>query len=119
MTSSTATTFDADAKRPSSSPSRSAIHAGDSLLAALSLARHTTCKTSAKAIWDSVGSARSPQRLRDDIEHARLFSLVMEGAALTYNLMLAEPRRRPPISRTPTRLASTATGELVGGGRTR
>lgn len=62
--------------------------APDSLLAAC-LTPQATRKASAKAPWD-MGTDLLPQRLRDDIEHARLFSLVMEGAALLYNRMLAE-----------------------------
>lgn len=62
--------------------------APDSLLAAC-LTPQTTRKASAKAPWD-IGTDQLPQRLRDDMEHARLFSLVMEGAALLYNRLLAE-----------------------------
>jgi hypothetical protein len=31
-----------------------------------------------------------PSTLRDEVEHARLFSLAMHGAALLYNLLMAE-----------------------------
>jgi len=62
--------------------------APSSLLAAC-LTPQTTRKASAKAPWE-IGTGAVPQRLRDDIEHARLYSLVMEGAALLYNRLLAE-----------------------------
>lgn len=50
-------------------------------------------------LWDDVPFAwahpalpHAPLRLRDLVEHARLFSSVMHGAALLYNLMLAQRR---------------------------
>ena len=65
------------------------LHVGDSLLARC-LAPGISRVKKAKAIWDLGGLDTLDAELRGDIEHARLFALVMEGAALTYNLMLAE-----------------------------
>nr|MBA2253508.1 hypothetical protein [Chloroflexota bacterium] len=45
---------------------------------------------SSRAPWELGGIERLDQTLRDDIEDARRFSLVMEGAAFAYNLMMAE-----------------------------
>ncbi|MBK9547099.1 MAG: hypothetical protein IPO51_14885 [Dehalococcoidia bacterium] len=45
---------------------------------------------SARTIWGLGGLETLEPKLREDIEHARRFALVMEGAVLTYNLMLAE-----------------------------
>lgn len=41
-------------------------------------------------IWELPFLDRVPARLRAEIEHARLFALVMHGAGLAYNLLLAE-----------------------------
>ena len=82
------TTFDLTATEADFLTERIRRSAPDSLLAAC-LTPQTTRKASAKAPWD-LGTDALPQRLRDDIEHARLFSLVMEGAALLYNRLLAE-----------------------------
>jgi hypothetical protein len=43
--------------------------------------------------WDVEGSMAIPPKLREVLHHARLFSTTMNGAALLYNLMLAEKRR--------------------------
>jgi Family of unknown function (DUF6361) len=40
--------------------------------------------------WDHPALPGLPEKLRDQVEHARNFSEVMHGAALLYNLMLAE-----------------------------
>ena len=82
------TTFDLTATEADFLIERVRRSAPDSLLAAC-LTPQTTRKASAKAPWD-IGTNQLPQRLLDDLEHARLFSLVMEGAALLYNRMLAE-----------------------------
>ena len=82
------TTFDLTATEADFLIERVRRSAPDSLLAAC-LTPQTTRKSSAKAPWE-IGTDTVPQRLRDDIEHARLFSLVMEGAALLYNRLLAE-----------------------------
>jgi hypothetical protein len=83
-----ATTFDLTAAEADFLIERVRRSAPDSLLAAC-LTPQTTRKASAKAPWE-IGTGTLPQQLRDDIEHARLFSLVMEGAALLYNRLLAE-----------------------------
>lgn len=40
--------------------------------------------------WEHPALVDAPRVLRDDIQHAQCFSLTMHGAALLYNLMLAE-----------------------------
>ncbi len=40
--------------------------------------------------WEHPQVAECSRNVQDQLEHARLFSLVMHGAALLYNLMLAE-----------------------------
>ncbi len=83
-----ATTFDLTATEADFLIERVRRSAPDSLLAAC-LTPQTSRKSSAKAPWE-LGTGALPQRLHDDIEHARLYSLVMEGAALLYNRLLAE-----------------------------
>jgi hypothetical protein len=83
-----AATFDLTATEADFLTERIRRSAPDSLLAAC-LTPQTTRKAGAKAPWDLGTEALSP-RLREDIGHARLFSLVMEGAALLYNRLLAE-----------------------------
>lgn len=41
-------------------------------------------------VWELPVLDRVPSRLRGAVEHARLFALVMHGAGLAYNLLLAE-----------------------------
>jgi hypothetical protein len=41
-------------------------------------------------VWEQPVSRELPDRLREQLHHARLFSLLIHGAALLYNLMLAE-----------------------------
>ena len=64
-------------------------HAGDSLLARC-LSPSIRRVRSAKAIWDLGGLETLDEILKQDIEDARCFALLMSGAVLTYNLMLAE-----------------------------
>lgn len=64
-------------------------HAGDSLLARCLSPSIRRVRTAAH-IWDLGGLETLEDELRRDIEWARLFALLMDGAALTYNLMLAE-----------------------------
>jgi len=64
-------------------------HAGDSLLARC-LSPNIRRVKSAKAIWELGGLKTLDDQLRDAIEDARCFALVMDGAVLTYNLMLAD-----------------------------
>jgi hypothetical protein len=64
-------------------------HAGDSLLARC-LSPNIRRVKSAPAIWDLGGLETLDDQLRRDIEDARCFALLMDGAVLTYNLMLAE-----------------------------
>lgn len=40
--------------------------------------------------WQHAALATAPTDLRDTVEHARLFSLVVNGATLIYNLLIAE-----------------------------
>ena len=65
------------------------LHAGDSLLARC-LSPSIRRVRSAKAIWDLGGLETLDEILKQDIEDARRFALLMSGAVLTYNLMLAE-----------------------------
>jgi hypothetical protein len=62
--------------------------APDSLLA--HCVRSTQRLHRVEHVWELPFLDRVPQRLRDEVEHARLFALVMHGAGLAYNLMLAE-----------------------------
>ena len=64
-------------------------HASDSLLARCLSPRIRRVR-SATAIWDLGGLESLDDQLRRDIEDARRFALLMDGAVLTYNLMLAE-----------------------------
>jgi hypothetical protein len=64
-------------------------HAGESLLARCLSPAIRRLKT-ARAVWDLGGLETLPNDLQVDIEHARRFALVMEGAVRTYNLALAE-----------------------------
>lgn len=70
---------------------RLAVHAGDALLAYL--ATHGKPWQSTDFAWTHPQLAQFPSEARFQLEHARLFSTVMHGAALLYNLMLAELRR--------------------------
>jgi hypothetical protein len=63
--------------------------APDSLLAAC-LTPALRRQRRAWAPWDLGGLESLPPRLEGDIANARRFSLLMEGATLLYNLMLAE-----------------------------
>ncbi|MEP7378000.1 MAG: DUF6361 family protein [Chloroflexota bacterium] len=65
------------------------LNAGDSMLAACLSPSVRRVKT-APMIWDLGGLDTLDPELQLDIENARCFALVMEGAALTYNLMLAD-----------------------------
>jgi hypothetical protein len=47
--------------------------------------------------WDSKSISDLPSSLKEQLEHARNFSEVMHGAALLYNLMLAELRYWPKL----------------------
>ncbi len=82
------TTFDLTASESDFLSERLRRSAPDSLLAAC-VAGKTTGRAAAKAPWE-MGIGRLEESLCTDIEYARLFSLVMEGAALLYNLMLSE-----------------------------
>ena len=64
-------------------------HAGDSLLARC-LSPYIRRVRSATAIWDLGGLETLDGQLQQDIEDARRFALLMHGAVLTYNLVLAE-----------------------------
>lgn len=44
--------------------------------------------------WDDPASASAPPTVRGLLEHARLFSLTINGAALLYNLLLSEEYER-------------------------
>lgn len=85
----TATTFDLRAEDAEFLTEQIRHDAGDSLLARC-LAPSIRRVRSARAIWDLGGLDTLEDQLRNDIEDARRFALVMEGAVLTYNLMLAE-----------------------------
>ncbi|MEX2366919.1 MAG: DUF6361 family protein [Pseudohongiellaceae bacterium] len=55
------------------------------------LAEHHTANPSA-ILWEAPEALSAPRLIGDMLELARQFSLVMEGAPLLYNLMLAEKR---------------------------
>ena len=84
----TSTTFDLTATEADFLIERVRRSTPDSLLAAC-LTSQTTRKGTARAPWE-IGTDALPERLRHDIEHGRLYSLVMEGAALLYNRLMAE-----------------------------
>lgn len=63
-------------------------HAGGSLLAYLADARSPD--EDALFPWNHSLVSRAPAALREIVEHARCFSETMRGAALLYNLLLAE-----------------------------
>ena len=61
----------------------------DSLLTHLAkFGRHADCEF----VWEHPGYASFPDATRRLVKHAEVFSAVMHGAALLYNLMLAEQR---------------------------
>jgi hypothetical protein len=62
--------------------------AGSLLAQGLSWSRSRLRRT--KHPWDVADDPDLPEALRRDLAHARNFSLVMEGAALLYNLQMAE-----------------------------
>ena len=72
--------------------------APDSLLA--HCARSTQKLNRVDAIWELPILDRIPALLRQEIEHARLFSLVMYGAGLSYNLLLSERAVKLEITET-------------------
>ena len=84
----TEATFDLTAVESDFLSERIQRSAPDSLLAAC-VAGKTTGRGAAKAPWE-MGIGSLADSLRADIEHARLFSQVIEGATLLYNLMLSE-----------------------------
>ena len=64
------------------------LHSG-TLLAELA-ARAEPLDLGAGKPWDLAARSGLPPKIRQQLHHARLFSLVQHGAALLYNLMLAE-----------------------------
>lgn len=52
------------------------------------------------AIWELPILERIPALLRQEVEHARLFALVMYGAGLSYNLLLSERAVKLEITET-------------------
>jgi len=60
----------------------------DSLL--FRMLNHESGVADAGTPWDWDGLSDAPAKLRELMDHARNFSVVMEGAASLYNLMLAE-----------------------------
>lgn len=64
---------------------------GESLLAVLARDGDVT---QCDQIWEHPGRASFPERLRELVNHAEVFSAAMHGAALLYNLMLSEDRQR-------------------------
>lgn len=69
---------------------RLALRARGSLLAFLAV--HGRSWSSTEYAWIHPQLADFPTEIRRQLEHARLFSTVMHGAALLYNLLLAELR---------------------------
>ena len=76
---------------------------GGSLLAAC-LNPVVTSKRQARAPWDLGGLDSLQKELQQDIEGARRYSLVMEGAVLLYNRMLAELAAERAVSSDSTRV---------------
>lgn len=64
------------------------LHAG-TLLAEL-VGRAEPTDLTARAPWDLAGALPLPPRVREQLHHGRLFAIVLHGAALLYNLMLAQ-----------------------------
>jgi hypothetical protein len=60
----------------------------NSLLAFLTAEAAPLSQTS--FVWEQPIQSELPSRLQEQLHHARLFSLLIHGAALLYNLMLAE-----------------------------
>jgi hypothetical protein len=56
------------------------------------LVSHTAPARDCEFVWSHPEYRGFPARLRTHVEHARLFSEAMHGAALLYNLMLSEAR---------------------------
>jgi hypothetical protein len=83
------TTFDLTADEADFLIERVRWSAPGTLLAACLTAR-TTRKAAARAPWEIGGIDSLAIELRSDIEHARRFSLAMEGASLLYTLMIVE-----------------------------
>ena len=86
-------------------------HVGDSLLGRCLTSQIGRVRT-AKAIWELSGLENLDRVLRQDIEDARRFALLMEGAVLTYNLMLAEAAEAAGIVAADS-LVPTFRGELA------
>jgi hypothetical protein len=61
----------------------------DSVLAEL-VRRAEPADLAVERPWDLAGGIALPPRLREQLHHARLFAVLMRGAALLYNLMLAQ-----------------------------
>jgi hypothetical protein len=92
---------------------------GDSLLAAC-LTPAVTRTSAARAPWELSGLNSLHSRLRQDIGDARRYALVMDGAVLLYNFMLAEcaseralPQSQDRVDRYDAALGSWA-GEILG-----
>jgi len=47
--------------------------------------------------WEHPRAAEAPAQVREELLQARIFSEVMHGAAILYNLMLAE-KVNPPVA---------------------
>lgn len=77
--------------------------APESLLAAC-LSSSLTRQRQARAPWDLGGLESLPRQLREDIADAERASLLLEGAALLYNLMLAEGTLESGFTHDTTRL---------------
>jgi hypothetical protein len=68
---------------------RIAAGAADTLIAWLVTTRAELSSVS-EAPWEDPATAEAPDGIRDVVQNAKLFSLVMHGAALLYNLLIAE-----------------------------
>lgn len=53
------------------------------------------------APWADTACADAPAPIRDEVEHARLFSLAIHGAALLYNLLIGERYEAADLTRIP------------------
>lgn len=73
------------------------LYCGESLLAFL-LEHPTDLLEDASTPWDHPAASETTDELRSWLNHGRLFSEVMHGAALAYNLMLAERASQAGLS---------------------
>ncbi len=89
-------TFDLSAQEADYLMHRIAISADDSLLYYLIDLRKPVDETT-RFIWQHLDQGQLPDPLQSHVSHARNFSESMHGAALLYNLMLAEEKGKSDL----------------------